>query len=451
MLIFLRQSFRQQIVPRLANLRLAIALLLIIAAFSVLGTVVEQEQPLAFYQANYPESPALFGFVTWRLIQLIGLDHVYKTWWFLSLLVLFGMSLTACTFTTQLPALTTAQKWKYYRKPRQFEKLALSTKFKASGLDDLEHALRRRRYETFRENQALYARKGLVGKIGPIVVHISLIFILLSGIVGALTGFMAQEMVPNGETLTLQHVVRAGPFSQYRRPKDWSIKVNRFWIDYTPDGSIDQFYSDLSVINQSGQELDRETIHVNKPLTHKGVTFYQTDWAIAAVQVRINNSPVFQIPMAPLNESTGRIWGTWVPIKPDMSKGVTLLARDLQGGLTVYDADGKMVTTVRTGIPVEVEGITLTVNDIIGSTGLQIKADPGIPFLYLGCGLLIAGVVMSYISHSQVWALVDRDYVLVGGRTNRAQIGFEQELIAILEDSTAELIVESDAQAAISP
>lgn len=437
----LRQSFRKTIVPVIADLRLAIVLLLVIAAFSISGTVIEQGQSIPFYQANYPEDPALFGFLTWKVLLFIGLDHVYRTWWFLSLLVLFGTSLTACTFTHQLPALNAAQSWKYYHKPRQFEKLALSTTLPGPALDNLQATLDQKRYRVFLDNDALYARKGLVGKIGPIIVHVSLILILLSGIIGALTGFMAQEMVPSGENLKVEHIVQAGPLAKGRIPQDWSINVNRFWIDYTPDGSIDQFYSDLSVVDADGQEVDRDTIHVNKPLSHHGVTFYQTDWAIAAVKVRVNNSPVFQIPMAPLQGQNleGRIWGTWVPIKPDMSEGVTLLARDLQGILTVYDTKGNLVSTIRTGMPLEVEGIRLTVDEVVGSTGLQIKSDPGIPFLYLGCGLLMAGVVMSYVSHSQIWALVDHDQILIGGRTNRAQLGFERELLSIIEESATSM------------
>ena len=96
---------RREILPILTDLRLAIILLLAIAIFSVSGTVIEQGQSPAFYQSNYPEHPALFGFLSWKVIQVVGLDHVYRTWWFLGLLVLFGTSLTACTFTRQLPAL----------------------------------------------------------------------------------------------------------------------------------------------------------------------------------------------------------------------------------------------------------------------------------------------------------------------------------------------------------
>ncbi|WP_088891543.1 cytochrome c biogenesis protein [Leptolyngbya ohadii] len=434
LLNLLKQYFKKELLPLLADLRLAIVLLLAIAIFSVSGTVIEQGQTLAFYQANYPQDPALFGFLSWKVILTLGLDHVYRTWWFLALLILFGSSLTACTFTRQFPALKAARKWKYYEKPRQFEKLALSAEVGNVPIDSLSNLLNQKKYRTFQEGDKLYARKGIMGRIGPIVVHASMLLILGGAIWGAMTGFFAQEMVPSGETFQVRNIFDAGPWAAAQVPKDWSVRVNRFWIDYTPDGTIDQFYSDLSVLDQQGQEVDRQTIHVNKPLRHKGVTLYQADWAIAALKFHINNSPSLQLPMAPLETGgAGRLWGTWVPTKPDLSEGVSIVAKDLQGILLVYDMQGKLVATVREGMSTEVNGVTLAIEQVVGSTGLQIKADPGIPLVYAGFGLLMLGVVMSYVSHSQIWALKTPEGTYVGGRTNRAQVAFERELIELLE------------------
>lgn len=427
--------WRKKIVPVIANLKFAIVLVLIIAVLSITGTVIEQGELPAFYQNNYPEHPALFGFLTWKVIQVIGLDHVYRTWWYLALLVLFGISLTTCTFTTQLPMLKSARKWKFYDNPKFFQRLALSAEIENRNLDTLAEKLQAKKYKIFTEDDKIYARKGLVGKIGPIVVHIGMILTLLGGVWGALTGFIAQEMVPSGDTFQVKNILDAGPLARRQIPKDWSVKVNRFWIDYTPSGSIDQFYSDLSVIDNSNQkELDRQTIHVNKPLKYQGVYYYQTDWSIAGVKVRLNNSPIFKLPMAQLGKGAqNRIWGTWIPTKPDLSEGVSLLAKDLQGTLLVYDTKGQLVSSVRAGNSLEVNGVTLKILELIGGTGLQIKADPGIPIVYLGFGLLMLGVVMSYFSHSQVWAVKKDGKLYLGGRTNRAQVIFEREIIEIIE------------------
>ena len=430
---------RREVLPVLTDLRLAIILLLIIALFSVSGTVIEQGQLPDFYQSNYPEHPALFGFLSWKVIQVVGLDHVYRTWWFLSLLVLFGTSLTACTFTRQLPALKAAQKWKYYEEPRNFTKLALSAELEGVSLPSITPILQQKSYRIFQEkDDILYARKGIIGKLGPIIVHIGIVAILLGGIWGAMTGFMAQEMISSGDTFQVKNIIDAGAWSSQDVLKDWSVRVNRFWIDYTPTGGIDQFYSDMSVLNNEGKEVNHEKIYVNKPLRYHGVVFYQTDWGISSVRVRLNKSPIFQLPMAQLDtKGKGRLWGTWIPTKPDLSEGVSLLAKDLQGMVLIYDAQGKLINTVRAGMSIPVNGVNLQILDVMGSTGLQIKFDPGIPIVYTGFALLMLGVVMSYFSHSQIWALQTGKTLYIGGKTNRAQVAFEQEILEILDQLSA--------------
>lgn len=422
------------VVARIADLRLAIVLLLVIALFSISGTVIEQGQSLEYYQSNYPESPALFGFLTWKVLLWLGLNHVYSTWWYLSLLVLFGTSLTLCTFRRQIPALKAAYKWQFFHQPRQYGHLAFSAELDNGSLANLTPLLQKQGYKVTVIEDALYAYKGIIGRVGPIIVHLGIIIILLGGIWGALTGFMAQEMVASGNTFQVKNIFEAGPLSSAQVPKNWSVKVNRFWIEYTPKGEIDQFYSDLSVVDDKGSELDRKTIYVNQPLRYRGVTFYQTNWGISAVRVKLNNSPIFQLAMAELDtKGKGRLWGTWIPVKPDMSEGIALVAKDLQGTMIIYDQNGKLVDALRPGMSVEVNGVKVNVLELIGATGLQIKADPGVPIVYLGFALLMAGVVMSYVSHSQIWALQTSGSFFFGGKTNRAQVAFERELVTIIE------------------
>lgn len=450
--LFPVKSLSRRFISIIANLKLAIVLLLAIALVSIAGTVIEQAETLSFYQEHYPESPALYGFLTWRVILAWGLNHVYSTWWYLSLLILFGASLTACTFTRQLPALKAARKWKYYLKPRQFEKLALSTELERGSIKSLIPLLKQQNYQVWQQDNALYARKGIVGRIGPIIVHLGMLIVLAGGMWGIFTGFFAQEMVASGNTFRISNIIESGPFSAAQIPDDWSVKVNRFWIDYTNSGDIDQFYSDLSVVSNDGAEIKRDTIRVNKPLRYDGVTIYQTNWSIAAAQVQLNNSPIFQLPVAKLDTlGAGNIWGTWIPTKPDMSSGVSLLIKDLQGTALIYNQQGELTSAIRIGQSVAIDGIEIKLIDIIGSTGLQIKADPGVPIVYTGFALLMMGVVMSYFSHSQVWALEDDNFYF-GAKTNRAQVSFEREILDLLDtlDRQTEISPSQPAKTVIS-
>ena len=450
--LFPVKSLLRRFVGVIANLKLAIVLLLAIAVVSITGTVIEQAETLSFYQEHYPESPALYGFLTWKVILAWGLNHVYSTWWYLSLLILFGASLTACTFTRQLPALKAARKWKYYLKPKQFEKLALSAELERGSLKTLIPLLKQQNYQVWQQDNALYARKGIVGRIGPIVVHLGMLIVLAGGVWGIFTGFFAQEMVASGNTFRISNIIESGPFSAAQIPDDWSVKVNRFWIDYSDSGDIDQFYSDLSVVSNDGAEIKRDTIRVNKPLRYDGVTIYQTNWSIAAAQIQLNNSPIFQLPVAKLDTlGAGNIWGTWIPTKPDLSSGVSLLIKDLQGTALIYNQQGELTSAIRIGQSVAIEGIEIKLIDIIGSTGLQIKADPGVPIVYTGFALLMMGVVMSYFSHSQVWALEDDNFYF-GAKTNRAQVSFEREILDLLDtlDRQTEISPTQPAKTAIS-
>ncbi len=49
-------------------------------------------------------------------------------------------------------------------------------------------------------------------------------------------------------------------------------------------------------------------------------------------------------------------------------------------------------------------------------------------------------VLVSYLSHSQVWAVQEGTTLYVGGRSNRARFGFEKEMSNVL-DSVPEITV----------
>jgi len=97
------------LIKYLANLKFAINILILIASLSILGTIIEQEQTINFYKENYTQQ--IFNINAWKFIIQFGLDHIFRTGWFIFILILFGSSLSCCTFLQQFPILDKAQKY----------------------------------------------------------------------------------------------------------------------------------------------------------------------------------------------------------------------------------------------------------------------------------------------------------------------------------------------------
>ena len=81
----------QNFLKIVTDLRFAIFVLAIIAGISSLGSFIEQDESLAFYKENYAKP--IYGIIDANFILNLGIDHVYSTWWFLSLLLLLAICL----------------------------------------------------------------------------------------------------------------------------------------------------------------------------------------------------------------------------------------------------------------------------------------------------------------------------------------------------------------------
>jgi cytochrome c biogenesis protein len=47
---------------------------------------------------------------------------------------------------------------------------------------------------------------------------------------------------------------------------------------------VSQFYSDISILDNQGNETKRKTISVNYPLINNSVYYYQTDWNLIGLR-----------------------------------------------------------------------------------------------------------------------------------------------------------------------
>ena len=237
------------IANRLGNLQFAIILLLLIASFSSIGTFIEQGKDVSFYELNYPNLKPLLGFINVRFILLLGLDHVYTTWWFILNILLFVISLFSCTLIRQLPSLKFSRLWRFYDTYESMNKFNVKMKIDDASLTKLAFQLKSNNYNVVQEGDSIYAYKGLIGRISPVIVHASIILVLFGSVIGSASGFMTQELVPTNTLFHLRNIISSGPFSNV--PQDLEGYVKDFKIAYSEEGVIDQFYSDLSAYSRA--------------------------------------------------------------------------------------------------------------------------------------------------------------------------------------------------------
>ena len=96
----------------LASLPLAIGELFLLAGLSAIGTIIEQNKSVQFYQDAYPAGAhKVLGFLTYQWIFALQWDHIYTAPYFLGLMALLGASLAACTSTRQLPMIRVARRY----------------------------------------------------------------------------------------------------------------------------------------------------------------------------------------------------------------------------------------------------------------------------------------------------------------------------------------------------
>jgi len=402
------------------NLKFSILILTLIAFASSLGSVIEQEESLEFYQTNYSLLNPIYGFINWKLIISFGLDHIYTTFWFLALLIILGISLISCSITRQFPVLNNSKDYFFKRQKTSFLSLPFSIKLKNIFFlkESILVKLQKMNFYIYQYGNLVYGYKGLIGRISPILVHLSLIIILVGSSWGAFNNFKAQEILPKGEIFHIQNPIKIGGFTNI---PSINTRVNDFWVEYNSN-RIQQFYSDLSILNSTGNEIVHQTISVNNPLRYKNIDFYQSDWNLLGIRIKdITTDTIYELPLFTLKNST-KSWVTWVFDENSTIK--TLIFDQLQNYLTVYDENGKFVNNLLLDDKLSKN---LIIVDIIPATGLQIKYDPSIALIYFGFGLLMLTAFLSYLPYTQIWMVTENQTTWIGSNTNRGKIKLEIE------------------------
>ncbi len=422
----------KRIIFWLSDLKVAITLLFLIGIASGLGTTIPQLQAKESYLNIYNKNPWI-GFINGEAILWLQLDHIYTSVWFLTLLILLGLSLSICSWRRQVPALLASLRWLDYSEPRELSKLALAETFssteKNKELNLLARYLKAKGWQIKQSQGRLAARQGVVGRIGPPLVHIGIILLMVGAAWGALQGNKIERFLAPGRSFDLLN--KDGI-------KQLTVNLATFNIERDEIGRPKQFRSTLELIEPEKSQSSFQEISVNHPLRFNGMTIYQADWSLAAITLRIGNSPKLQLPLKSFPELGEQVWGLILPTSPEDSNPLLITASNEQGPIQVFNSEGQLIKNLRPGGQgLEVNGLSLKIIDLLPASGLLLKRDPGVPLVYTGFAIILLGGCLSMISTRQLWAIEDptESSIHVGGLSNRNLVGLANDLPNLLSEA----------------
>ena len=259
----------KNLILKISSLRFAISLIIFIAISSSIGTFIPQGSNKKFYIDIFDNAPIL-GFLNGEKVLKLQLYHIYTSFWFLFALILLCISLAACSFRRQIPSLKASLKWIEYKNEKKFSKLQLTSSHQinedADYISKSDILLKKKWWQTNKYKSHLSARRGLIGKIGPLVVHIGLIILLRGSAYGSFTNQSKEQYLLPGESLDL--------INESTNSKA-NIKLVDFSIERESDGIPKQFISKLDFFSEDLRLNEIKTAKVNHPIRFQGLTIYQ--------------------------------------------------------------------------------------------------------------------------------------------------------------------------------
>ncbi len=442
-----------------ASVKLALFLLFILAATSIIGTVVPQNNPAGSYVEQYGQNMA-------NLMHTLGINDMYNSWWFLSLLGIFSLNLIVCSLERIPNVIRMVRKDNLTTNPDRLHKMALHKTVPLSGsltaakqqVADYLAARGWKPDSRDKENGTMYfSQKGAWTRFGVYIVHTSILVILLGAVIGSSTvakkilhrpdfAFKGSIMVPESQETDFIFAFQTGK----KIDLGFTVRCNYFTIEYYPNGMPKTYLSKITVL-EDGKPVplkDGKTVHfleVNTPLTYKGITFYQSSYQPYSdflVTYTDKTGGTSQSSIIPAGKQVGSDDGKVSfgiinkETRGEAVQRIKIWFSDGQGEPATFwlNNDQEAIIKRPTG------EYNLHVKQLY-ATGLQVTKDPGVWWVYTGCGLMLFGLFVAFFtSHRKIWAHVYEEEgqptVIFAGSANKNKVGFEKVFTAIADGFT---------------
>jgi cytochrome c biogenesis protein len=399
---------------RMASLKLAIALLVLIALVCVAATVVPQ------HPAHLPEEAALLD----RLLGLVSPFDIFHSAWLGLPSLLLGLSLLACMIlgirsflrSSAIPAMPAG--------PCHEEALPPGTDL-ARVQEDLSLKLGRT-YKVRKDSRGraliVFGERGHVRAIAPMLAHGGILAILLGAALGTL-GYKGFMEIPEGG---VSDVVTLDGGGEMRLP--FSVRCERFSVEYYPNGMPREYRSDLAFTKQGKADLPR-ALMVNHPVRFEGILFSQSGFnPVLKAQLGVRKGNTLYHALAEektyfiLDEEKYQV--NVVRLLTDVMRlgpAAELIVDTPQGQkhLWVFKNIDKfrarfpgMTEKMAAFDPASVSPYTFTLESMTerSSTVLSINRDPGEAFVAAGSLLFMAGLFIIFLVPSGlVWVSLSEE------------------------------------------
>jgi cytochrome c biogenesis protein len=431
------------------SLKLTISLLILLAILSIIGTLIIQNAARTEYIQRY-------GMGLYEVLNFFNLFDMYHSWWFSAILLLLVINLITCSLhrlpgiLSQISRGSGALEDKTLKTLPYVEKIQISDTIKRE--EYIQSSLKKRfkdwgRIETERA-VTLFSAKGGYSRLGVPITHLSILIILIGGIIGSLYGFKGHVNILEGESVN-QVLLRAKD-EEIPKPIDFSVRCDDFNITYynlpgRKEKHVKEYSSAITIV-ENGKEVVKKTVRVNHPLHYKGLAFYQSNYgAIHDVTLGIQwkgkkEKTTFKV-----------VEGNTVPV-PSTNDVIRLLKYEHE----VHNfGEGAQVVLFKPNQEPRPfwllkafpkfdeqrkDEFILTVEEVTEKeyTGLSVTKDPGVWVVWIGCGLMIFGLILSFFfSHQKVWVRIPKSpggEVVLAGSANKNRVGFEKTFGELVEE-----------------
>jgi cytochrome c biogenesis protein len=305
----------------------AITMLITLAIASVIGTVLQQNQP-------YPDYVLKFGPYWFEVFETLGLYDVYSALWFLVILTLLVVSTSVCVIrhtpsmfrdmfnlrtNVQLKSLRSMHHRAQWQTTADMGDTAnvLSDQLSRQGF--------RTRITVKDDSQLVSAMRGGMNRLGYILTHVAIIVICVGGLLdsnlplklaewqGRLEvetrnlplsqvpkesrlpvgpqAFRGSVSIPEGRAASVAYLPMRDGYLVQNLP--FTIEVKEFRIEHYASGQPKSFESDLVIYDSDLEKPLEQTIAVNHPLIYKGYAIYQASFGDGGSELSIDAWPLF--------------------------------------------------------------------------------------------------------------------------------------------------------------